>query len=89
MLIARFVSHKNRLIKVIRTEKNSSPFEVCLKANFEEKKISFKRNFQIILLSNKLSCLYKIGQVSHPACCCAQRGCTNIQGEKIELYGQC
>lgn len=38
MLIARFFPHKNRLIKVIRTEKNSSPFEVCLKDNFEEKK---------------------------------------------------
>lgn len=37
MLIARFVFHKNRLVKVIRTEKNLSPFEVCLKDNFEEK----------------------------------------------------
>lgn len=81
MLIARFVSHKNRLIKVIRTEKNSSPFKVCLKATFEGKKNSFRRNFQIILLSNKLCCLYKTGQISSLACCCAQRGCTNVQGE--------
>lgn len=35
MLIARFASRKNSLIKVIRTEKNSSPFKVCLKDNFE------------------------------------------------------
>lgn len=52
MLIARFVSHKNRLIKVIRTEEVSSPFEVCLKDNFaEKKKISFKRNFQFIKIN--------------------------------------
>lgn len=45
MLIARFVFHKNRLVKVIRTEKNLSPFEVCLKDNFEEK-VKKKNPFQ-------------------------------------------
>lgn len=49
MLIARFVSHKNRLIKVIRTEEISSPFEVCLKDNFAEKKKSLsKETFNLL-----------------------------------------
>lgn len=34
-----FASDKNRLIKVIRTEKDSSPFEACLKDYSEKKKI--------------------------------------------------
>jgi len=43
MLISRFVSHKNRLIKVIRTEKKPSSLEACLKDNFkgEKKRTSF------------------------------------------------
>lgn len=64
MLIARFVSHKNRLIKVIRTEENSSPFEVCLKDNFAGRK-NLKRNFQIIKINiyktiNEVACINKL-----------------------------
>lgn len=83
MLIARFASRKNRLIKVIRTEKNSSPFEVCLKDNFETKKkcVSFKQNFQIILSPNKLRCFYRTGQLPYLPACCTQRCCTHMQGQ--------
>lgn len=84
MLIARFASRKNCLIKVIRTEKNSSPFKVCLKDNFEthaKKSISFRRNFQIILLPNKFRCLYKTDQLPYPPSCCTQRCSTYTQGE--------
>lgn len=91
MLIARFASHKNSIIKVIRTEKNSSPFEVCLKDDFETKRkksIYFGKNFQIILLTSKLRCLYKTVQPPYLPSCCTQRCCTHMQGEIKFIFSE-
>lgn len=81
-----FASDKNRLIKVIRTEKDSSPFEACLKDYSEKKKKSFRSNFQIILLTNKLICFYKTGQFSYLTPCYSQRCCTNMANAEKKKY---